>query len=290
MEKLNYKENWCDFYCGNHLEKLALIENESVDFIITSPPYGQMRNYEGYEYNNEKLVPELFRVLKVGGRVAWIVRDQIENFDMNGQSFIEWFEFKKYFKANDVLIYGKKTMSQAYQINTKTYARNIENIFIFSKDKPIIFNPIIDRRNTLSYIKSTNHIKKKKRTKEGIFVLSNQDLTAKKFGVRHQIWMYSTGSNHSDTDNDNKNYKEHPAYFPLQLAVDLIQSFSNEGNIILDPMGGSGTSAKAALLLNRNSIYIDCSERYYQLAKERFLHSTEKLLNKDKQKKLEDFV
>ena len=84
--------------------------------------------------------------------------------------------------------------------------------------------------------------------------------------LRGNVWTYSVGNNGSTLD---KHAHRHPAIFPEQLAADHIASWSNPGDVVLDPFMGSGTTGKMALLAGRKFIGIEISEEYLATASER---------------------
>ena len=86
------------------------------------------------------------------------------------------------------------------------------------------------------------------------------------FGMRFNIWRYVTGR--GNTTKDSIAF-EHPALFPEKLVKDHILSWSNENDIVLDPMNGAGTTTKMAYLLNRKFVGIDISEKYCEIARKR---------------------
>lgn len=88
----------------------------------------------------------------------------------------------------------------------------------------------------------------------------------KKEKTKNNIWYYAVGLGGSTND---KIAFEHPAVFPEQLALDHILSWSNEEDIVFDPMCGSGTTCKMAFLHNRNFIGVDISKEYIQIAQKR---------------------
>ncbi len=88
----------------------------------------------------------------------------------------------------------------------------------------------------------------------------------KKLGMRDNVWLYNTGFLVSSPEKD---AFQHPAIFPEKLAEDHILSWSNPGDVILDPMCGSGTTCKMAVKHQRQYVGIDISEKYCELARER---------------------
>jgi site-specific DNA-methyltransferase (adenine-specific) len=244
---------------GNNVEVLRDFPNECIDMVLTSPPYDNLRDYKGYTFDFEGLAKELYRVLKVGGVVVWVVGDAVVNKSETGTSFKQALYFKEIgFNLHDTMIYEKSGIP--FPSMTR-YNQSFEFMFVFSKGKPKTVNLITDKKNSMA---GESRKKIKQRTKNGFS--KSEGWTIKDFGIRNNIWKYKTGSNKSTTDN--LAYK-HPAIFPEQLAQDHINSWSNEGDIVLDPFNGSGTTTKMAKILGRKYIGIDISEEYNQIAEKR---------------------
>jgi site-specific DNA-methyltransferase (adenine-specific) len=248
--------------CADHLNIIKYIPDNIIDLTVTSPPYDNLRDYDGYNFYWEKLIPELFRITKQGGVVVWIVGDQTINGSETGTSFKQALFFMKTgFNLHDTMIYEKTGIQ--YPDITRYY--NIfEYMFIFSKGKPKTINLISDRIN--KEYGSTIH--GTERGKDGQ-LKQNRRLKGKKiklYGVRFNIWKYKTGKNNCTKDCI---AYEHSAIFPDLLIWDHMRTWSNEGDIIFDPMCGSGTVCKVAKFNNRKYIGIDCSEKYCEIVKER---------------------
>lgn len=245
--------------CGDCLEVMKDIDSNSIDMVLTSPPYDNLRNYNGYSFNFEEIAKELFRIIKDGGVVVWIVGDATINGSETGTSFKQALYFKEIgFNLHDTMIYQKN--SSPFPDNSR-YNSIFEYMFIFSKEKPSTINLIKDRKNRWlqSFGKSSN------RQKDGS-IKKKEKIIVKDFGTRNNIWKYNTGFGYTTKD---KFAFEHPAMFPEELAQDHIKTWSNEGDIILDPMNGSGTTTKMARLLKRNYIGIEISEKYCEIARQR---------------------
>ena len=250
------------FYTGDNVEVLKQhVEDESVDLTVTSPPYDDLRTYNGFEWDIDGVIEQLWRVTKRGGVVVWVVGDKTHNGSETGTSFRTALKFMEYgWRLHDTMIYAKKTV-YAHDPRNKRYKQAFEYMFIFSKGSPKTYNEIKDRPNknagkVLSGTKGRDKEGRKRKIKP--IVIGD-------FQARYNIWEYATGK--SSTTDDVAFL--HPAVFPEQLAADHIISWSNENDTVLDLFGGSGTVTKMAELNNRNSIYIDISEEYTELAKER---------------------
>ncbi len=265
---MDRKMNWPDDFinkiiCGNCFEIMKEMPDECVDLTVTSPPYGTLRTYHGHEFNFFPIADELFRVTKKGGIVIWIVGDQKIDGSESCESFRQVLYFRNIgFNLHDTMIYEKNGPSYPA---LDTYYQVFEYMFILSKGRPTTFNPIKDRKNRWYRQKWSS--KRTRRTQAGDLKEGpwhpNQDQI---YGVRFNIWKYNTGAGYSTKD---KFAFEHPAIFPEKLAEDHILSWSNEKEIILDPMCGSGTTCKMARLSKRKFIGIDINLDYCIIAKKR---------------------
>jgi len=234
------------------------IDDNSIDLTVTSPPYDNLRDYKGYVFDFENIAKELYRVTKNGGIVVWVVGDQTINFCESLTSFKQAIYFKEVcgFNLLDTMIYGKENYLPPPPLS-KSYAQQFEYMFIISKGKPNIFKTI-----KIPCIHAGKIITRTKRgTNERDGGCSKTTLT-KDEKTKGNIWFYKTGGG-------GKTKSIHPATFPEDLAKDHIISWSNEKDIILDPMCGSGTTCKMAKLLNRNFIGIEISQEYCDIANKR---------------------
>ena len=236
------------------------MEAESVDLTITSPPYADLRTYNGYTFDFENIAKQLYRITKQGGVVVWVVADKTKNGNESGTSFQQALRFKEIgFNLFDTMIWEKFNALGA----NRRYYQCFEYMFVFSKGMPVTTNLICDRPNAKAGKVLYDHVRKVDGT-----LKSDKEKTwkVKEYGKRTNIWKYATGYGCKTTD---KIAYEHPAIFPEKLAEDHILSWSNEDDIVFDPMCGSGTVGKMALLNNRQFIGVDISEEYIAIAKER---------------------
>ena len=246
--------------CGDAVEVMQAMPSDSIDLVVTSPPYDELRGYKGYFFNFEGMVKGLFRVMKKGGVVVWVVGDQTTKGDETGTSFRQALYFKQVgFNLFDTMIYLKTPRGAVG--NNKTYWQAFEYMFILSKGVPKTINLIKDREN-----------KDERSGDNGTKRLHNGTLLQlkragySKYGRRTNVWEYLIGRGHSASDNIA--YK-HPAIFPEKLVQDHIISWSNPGDVVFDPMCGSGTTCKMAKLNKRDFIGIDISSEYCKIAEER---------------------
>ena len=242
-------------YQGDHLEIMPKhIEDESIDLTVTSPPYDNLRDYTGYKFDYERLAKELYRVTKPGGVVVWVVGDATVGGSETGTSFRQILYFMEIgFNLHDTMIWNKGGFTAVGALKTR-YAQVFDYMFILVKGKIKTFNPLKDRLNK----KQTGKFLKNKRLADGTTGEVGKYGTRNKYGQRFNIWEFS-----------NTDRSKHPAIFPEQLAQDHIISWSNPGDLVLDPMAGSGTVLKVAEQLGRNSIGIEISEEYCDIIKKR---------------------
>jgi len=243
---------------GDCLEVMKTLKPNSIDMVITSPPYDNLRDYEGYSFDFKAVAKEIYRVIKQGGVVVWVVGDATIKGSETGTSFKQALYFKKVgFNLHDTMIWRKQTFTDTGSLRIR-YGGVFEYMFILSKGTIKTFNPIKDRKNKLPNARKHGTI----RQKDGNTI--KQSSIGKKaniYGQRFNVW---------DINTEVSNLKrKHPAQFPERLVNDHILSWSNKGDLVLDPMNGSGTTTKMAKLLGRNYIGIDISEGYCKIAEKR---------------------
>lgn len=250
-------------HCENNLDTMSRMPDNFIDLTVTSPPYDNLRNYNGYTFDFENTAKELYRVTKQGGVVVWVVGDATINGSETGTSFKQALYFMQCgFNLHDTMIYEKNGSTYP---STNKYYQVFEYMFILSKGKPNTFNPIEDRKNRWFGQKWSKGVTR--RNVDGELTFQNwKNTTDKQFGIRNNIWKINGGNGFSSSD---EIAYEHPAIFPEQLAKDHIFSWSNEGDIVYDPFGGSGTVAKMSHLLKRKWILSEISKEYCEIAEKR---------------------
>lgn len=232
------------------------MEASSVDLTVTSPPYDNLRDYKGYSFDFENIAKGLYRVTKNGGIVVWVVGDRI-NGGRTLTSFRQGIFFQELgFRMHDVMIYQKKNTPF---MRSNAYTNAFEFMFVLSKGNPKTFNPLKEE-TVRSGFEMLVHNKKA----DGINKKVLKEL--KKQKTKTNIWAYAVGFGGTTSD---KTAFKHPAVFPEKLAHDHILSWSNKGELVFDPMCGSGTTGKMAVLNNRKFIGVDISDEYIQIAEQR---------------------
>lgn len=240
-------------HCENCLDTMDFMPDNYIDLTVTSPPYDNLRKYNGYCFDFENIARELFRTTKKGGVLIWVVGDKTHKGSESGTSFRQALYFKEVgFNLHDTQLYVKKNY---IPLTHNRYEQAFEYMFCFTKGAPKTFNPILVESKLQGT--SANFKRKGYGFKEGAFRRRDEDVTVKSTKIKNNIFTYPTG---------NSGVK-HPAPFPLDLAKDQIVSWSNEGDLIYDPFCGSGTTGLAALTLNRNFIGSEISQEYCDLIK-----------------------
>lgn len=242
-----------DIYCGDSAVMLAGLPDACIDLTVTSPPYDNLRAYNGFFWDFTLIAVQLYRVTKPGGVVVWVVGDATVNGSETGSSFRQALGFMELgFSLYQTLHYHKDGPPP----KPKKYEAVTEYMFVLSKGSPTTINLIMDKRNR--WAGTSNWGQKTVRETDGRLT-TRKPITVQDFGKRTTIWRYSTGG----TDIG------HPAPFPEALARDHVISWSNPGDVILDPFMGSGTVAKVSKMLGRHFIGFEISEEYVTLAKKR---------------------
>ena len=244
-------------YNENCLDTMAKMPDGFVDLTVTSPPYDNLRTYNGYSFDFDAVAKELYRVTKQGGVVVWVVGDATIKGSETGTSFKQALYFKEIgFNLHDTMIWRKTT--PVPQFRTKRYTNCFEYKFILSKGQPEVCNYLETNCKTAG--------NKKNRNNNGAFSQNSADrprdeiTITKETKILDNVWEYPVGG---------KKDLGHPAIFPEKLAEDHILSWSNEGDTILDPMAGSGTTLKMAKNNNRNYIGIEIAPEYIDIINKR---------------------
>ena len=240
-------------YNTDCVEGMKLLDDECIDLTVTSPPYDNLRTYNGFSWDFESVAKELYRVTKQGGVVVWVVGDATVNGSETGTSFKQALYFKEVgFNLHDTMIWVKQ--NPIPQIKRTRYTNAFEYMFVFSKGFPKTCNylkePCKNAGKDMSKSSYKNYSANDQNDRK------NKDKIVNKEKILSNVWTIKIGNG---SGSDKISFK-HPATFPEELAYKHILSWSNEGDAVLDPFVGSGTTAKMALLNNRNYIGFELSE------------------------------
>ena len=256
--------------CGDAVAELKKFPDNSIDLIVTSPPYDGIRKYNGFSFDLHATGKEIYRVLKEGGIAAMVIQDQTKDFGKSLTSFrtiVDWVD-NIGFKLFETVIYRKHGTEGAWW----KYRFRVDHEYmpIFLKGgKPKYFNkePLkVPSKHAGKIMTGSGN----RRTDGTTTKTVTRPINPMK--CRGTIWDYLMAGDKDELK------RKHPAVFPDKIPLDFIQCFCPPNGIVLDPFIGCGSTAVAAKHLKRNYIGIDISEEYCNLAKERIRRIPEALL------------
>lgn len=257
-------------YNEDCLETLGKLEDNTIDLVVTSPPYDDLRTYNNSSTWNinvfKSIADKLTPKLKEGGVIMWNVGDGTVNGSETGTSFrqVLYFMDECGLRLHDTMIYEKTGIPFPAGIKSVRYSQSFEYCFILSKGKPKTVNLINDKPNKWAGTTSWGSVNA--RGKDGKIKKMGKTKVIKEYGVRTNIWKIQNQKGFGQSDPDAYN---HPAPMPEQLARDHVITWSNEGDIVYDPFMGSGTTGKVCLELNRHFIGSEIDNDYYNIAEKR---------------------
>lgn len=250
--------------CGDCQEKLKGIPNESIDFILFSPPYDNARLYNRkWQWDFKDLGLELFRVAKPGAIAAVVIADTTSNFAKSMTSFrmaVHWVDVVGW-RMFETLIYKRHARPGVWW-NTR-FRVDHEYIFLFLKgERPKSFH----KEHLMVPTKMHGKVTQGTERKTSGVLTPIKKRAVRPFKCKGTVWEYSPSSAEG-----NRLKTKHPATFPDKMAKDLILCFSEPGDIVLDPMCGSGTTCVQAKITGRHFIGVDINEEYCNIAIQRLL-------------------
>jgi DNA modification methylase len=250
-------------YNENCVATLERMPNDFLDMTLTSPPYDDLRSYNGYELPYGEIAKLLFQKTKPGGVVVWVIGDKTENGSETLSSFKQALTFVETgFNLHDTMLYVKN--NPIPQDPGKRYRQTFEYMFCFSKGTPKTFNPITEPTKNAG-----QKIKAFRITENGRGNVPKEDVGREIKAERKvsNIFVYNVGT----ASAQDKIAFKHPAIFPEKLAEDQIFTWTNVGDIVYDPFLGSGTTAKMCCTLNRRWLGSEISSDYVEIAEERLV-------------------
>jgi site-specific DNA-methyltransferase (adenine-specific) len=266
----------------NCIDGMNQLDAESVDLVVTSPPYDDLRTYNDsskWDFNVFKDVAHaITRVLKPGGVIMWNVNDATINGGESGSSFRQALYFMDScgLRLHDTMIYEKSGIAFAAGPHSVRYSQAFEYCFILSKGKPKTVNIIMDKKNKWAGISSWGNAKARKKTGE-LEDAGKKSKETREWGARTNIWRIINSGGFGQSS---KTSYKHPATMPEELARGHIISWSNPGDIVLDPFMGSGTTAQMALEEKRNFIGFEIDPTYYEMCVNRITPFQDNLLTR----------
>lgn len=239
--------------CKDSADALLSLPEGSVDLFVTSPPYDALRTYGGHVFRFKETAKAMFRALKPGGVACWNVGDSVVDGSETLTSFRQAIYFKDVcgFRVHDTMIYEKSNFGHPERAR---YHQLFEYIFILAKGEPATFNPIKDKKNawagTGPFGVSTM------RNADGEQIKKRRNIIAE-YGMRGNVWRCNTAGQENCCE-----AIEHPAVMPAKLCRDLILSWSNPGELVGDPMAGSGTTGREAFATGRRAWLNEVNPEY----------------------------
>jgi len=247
--------------CGDNCEVMRTMPSESIDLVVTSPPYDDLRTYGGHSWDFYGVAWNLKRLLKPGGVMVWVVADQVEDGSETGTSLRQALHFQSIgLNLHDTMIYQKNSYPFP---PTNRYYQQSEYMFVLSKGSPKTFNGLVQ---ATKWRKETDEVSTTRQPDGSTKEMKYEK--GKETRLRDNVWQVDTGF--MRTTDDKIAYK-HPAMFPEALARDHILSWSNESDVVLDPFSGSGTTAKMAKYNGRRFIGIEVNPEYVAISEKRLL-------------------
>jgi site-specific DNA-methyltransferase (adenine-specific) len=246
-----------EIFTGDNVAVLQTWPDDCIDLVVTSPPYDNLRTYGGHSWNFEGVARELTRVLKPGGVIVWVVADATVNGSETLTSMRQAIHFKDVcgLRVHDTMIY----QTNKPPLTHNRYEQNWEYMFIMAKGAPSRWNGI---RVPSEYAGQ----KRCATMRQDGDQLSNRSAKGyvQETKLKGNVWYLPRSSNSDGADRVG-----HPATFPLALARDHILSWSNEGDVVLDPFAGSGTTCVAAKELGRRYVGIEVNPAYVEICERR---------------------
>lgn len=232
-------------HCGDNCDLLGQLPRECIDLVVTSPPYDDLRTYGGHSWDFFGVAWQLKRVLKPGGVIVWVVADATKDGSETGSSMEQALHFKRLgLNLHDTMTYDKNSSTYPAKASGNRYTQIFEFAFVFSKGVPKTANLLCDKRNKWA----------------GASSFDGKVKEVPEFSPRTNRWEYTTSFDDCGG---------HEAPFPFGLARDHIATWSNTGDLVLDPFSGSGTTAKAAKELGRRFLGLEINPEYCTIAERR---------------------
>ena len=252
--------------CGDNVEVLSTLLDECIDLVVTSPPYDDLRTYGGHSWDFAGVARELTRVLKPGGVIVWVVADATVDGSETLTSMRQAIHYKDVcgLRVHDTMIYRKANKPP---LNHPRYEQEWEYAFVFAKGKPRAVNLI---HETCILAGKINRGTARNGGSDALVEKHGYGKPYKETKPRGNVWSYAVGT---EQDSNGK----HPAIFPEALAKDHVASWSNPGDVVLDPFAGSGTTLKAAKEMNRHWLGIEINPAYVDICHKRLAQDVLKL-------------
>lgn len=241
---------------------MKTLPNDIIPLTVTSPPYDDLRSYDGLaQWDFMDVANELYRITMPGGVVVWVVQEQIVNGSESGETSRQRLAFANIgFRLHHTMVMARHG-SRHYPSNR--YGAPLEYAFVLSKGKPRYVCLLRDKPNTGAGI--TRKDQYQHRLPDGSVRRNGKRPKTPPFGIRPGVWYYATGGNVAEE----KYAFEHPSLMPEKMAEDHILSWSKVGDLIFNPFAGSGTVPKMAMLNYRRYLGYEINPKYVEIAQRR---------------------
>ena len=242
---------------GDCLEHMKGMDDCVIDLTVTSPPYDNLRTYNQDQWSWgeddwKPIIQELYRVTAEGGVVVWVVGDATVKGSETGSSFRQslW-AMDCGFRLHDTMIWVKPNPIPRTH---NRYEQAFEYMFVLSKGKPAVWSPV----KVSSKLAGKPRSGTMQHDASGVRAPKHKGGAYADLKVPANVWVAAGESKTS-----------HPAPFPERIAHDHIISWSNEGDAVLDPFMGSGTTGVACVNTGRRFIGIELDPDYFAIAEQR---------------------
>ena len=250
-------------YAGDLLDVLPAYA-ERADLLITSPPYDDLRTFGGHEFDFPAVAAACANALAPGGVLVWVVMDARVDGGETGTSMRQALAFMDLgLSLHDTMIYARKGNNGVTHVGR--HWRAWQYMYVFARGRPRTTNIIQDYPRSPKSGTRVSHPTTRQR--DGSMYLSRSyDLP--ELLPRSNVWVYDAGFNKCHPPAQALAH-EHPATYPYELAYDHIRTWTNAGDMVIDPMAGSGTTSAAAIALGRRSVGIEIHPPYADIARRR---------------------
>ena len=254
---------------GDVEELLHEIPDQTIQLIITSPPYNLGKDYEHrvdiekYLEQQTEIIAQLFRVLKDGGSLCW----QVGNFVEDGEVYPLDILYYNIFKKLGLNLRNRIIWRFGHGLHaSKRFSGRYETILWFTKGEPYLFN--LDSVRVPSKYPGKRHFKGDKKGQLSGNPLGKNPSDVWEIVLRdweQEIWdVPNVKANHPEKT-------EHPCQYPIELVERCVLALTNENDWVLDPFAGVGSALIAGTKNNRRVVGSDKEQEYVQLARERIL-------------------
>ena len=253
------KENIVTVFNGDCQQLLASLPDESVDLIVTSPPYCIGKAYEDphadaetFRRQHMEIISELYRVLKVGGSICWQVGYHVSDKCIIPLDYIVYDVFTSNTSKcdNPLILRNRIIWTFGHGLNsTRRFCGRHETILWFTKGNQFEFD--------LDCVRVPQKYPGKKHYKGP----HKGELSGNPQGKNpSDVWdIPNVKANHVEKT-------EHPCQFPVAIPQRLIRALTKENGLILDPFMGSGTTGVAAVTEKRRFVGSEIQKEYYDIA------------------------